>query len=90
VQPTQSQKVTQRPLALRDLPILKPGPDAQQERVRACAVCRTDLHLVEGGLQPRLLPLSPWHQIVGTVQAVRAAVRSWRVSKRGYRAGGVL
>ncbi len=38
-------------------------------RVRACGVCRTDLHIVEGELSPHRAPLVPGHQIVGTVVA---------------------
>ncbi|HXM65814.1 MAG TPA: zinc-dependent alcohol dehydrogenase family protein [Candidatus Acidoferrum sp.] len=37
-------------------------------RVRACGVCRTDLHIVEGDLPPRKQPLIPGHQIVGIVE----------------------
>jgi propanol-preferring alcohol dehydrogenase len=45
-------------------------------RVSACAVCRTDLHIVDGELAPHLLPLVPGHEIVGTVVAAGAqAVR---------------
>jgi propanol-preferring alcohol dehydrogenase len=36
-------------------------------KVRACGVCRTDLHIVEGELPPRLQPLIPGHQIVGEI-----------------------
>ena len=41
-------------------------------RVAACAVCRTDLHIVDGELAPHLLPLVPGHEIVGTVAAAGA------------------
>jgi propanol-preferring alcohol dehydrogenase len=49
--------------------IAKPQPAAGQMllRVRACGVCRTDLHIVEGDLPPRKQPLIPGHQIVGDV-----------------------
>ena len=45
----------------------KPGPGQVLIRVRACAVCRTDLHVVDGELQNPKLPLVPGHEIVGTV-----------------------
>lgn len=60
-------KVANRPLHINDLP----RPDLQTGhvllRVRACGVCRTDLHIVEGELPPRQQPLTPGHQIVGDV-----------------------
>ena len=55
------------PLRLADMP--RPKPDAGQVliRVHACAVCRTDLHIVDGELTDPKLPLIPGHQIVGNV-----------------------
>ncbi len=45
-----------------------PGPDEVLVRVAACGVCRTDLHVVEGELQPRKSPVIPGHQVVGVVE----------------------
>ena len=58
-----------RPLRAAQVP--DPEPDAGQLllRVRACGVCRTDLHVVDGELTKPKLPLVPGHQIVGTVIA---------------------
>ena len=55
------------PLRLTDVPA--PEPEAEQVliRVRACSVCRTDLHVVDGELRDPKLPLIPGHQIVGEV-----------------------
>jgi propanol-preferring alcohol dehydrogenase len=55
------------PLRLAELP--DPEPEAGQVllRVRACGVCRTDLHIVDGELAEPKLPLVPGHQIVGEV-----------------------
>jgi alcohol dehydrogenase, propanol-preferring len=55
------------PLRLREIP--PPEPDAGQIllRVRACGVCRTDLHIVDGELTKPKLPLVPGHQIVAEV-----------------------
>jgi len=55
------------PLVLRELP--DPTPDAGQVliRVRACGVCRTDLHVVDGDLTEAKLPIVPGHEIVGEV-----------------------
>ncbi len=48
----------------------EPGPGQVLLAVRACGVCHTDLHLCEGELPPRPLPVVPGHQIVGTVAAL--------------------
>ncbi|HXF67381.1 MAG TPA: zinc-dependent alcohol dehydrogenase family protein [Burkholderiales bacterium] len=55
------------PLRLVDLPTPRPGPDQILIRVRACGVCRTDLHVVDGELTDGKLPIIPGHEIVGTV-----------------------
>ncbi len=54
-------------LRAAEVPIPKPGPEQVLIRVHACAVCRTDLHVVDGELKYPKLPLIPGHQIVGTV-----------------------
>ena len=56
------------PLRPADVPVPDPGPESVLIRVRACAVCRTDLHIVDGELTDPKLPLVPGHQIVGIVQ----------------------
>jgi propanol-preferring alcohol dehydrogenase len=57
------------PLVPGDLPVPEPAPGELLVRVRACATCRTDLHVIEGELAPRKLPIVPGHQAVGTVEA---------------------
>jgi alcohol dehydrogenase, propanol-preferring len=57
------------PLRLASLDVPTPGPGQVLIRVRACAVCRTDLHVVDGELTEPVLPLVPGHEIVGIVQA---------------------
>jgi alcohol dehydrogenase, propanol-preferring len=59
--------VAANPLALRDVRVPEPGPGEVRLRVRACGLCRTDLHVIEGDLPPRRLPLIPGHQVVGVV-----------------------
>ena len=54
-------------LELRALPDPEPGPGEALIDVLACAVCRTDLHIVDGELDRPKLPLVPGHQVVGTV-----------------------
>ena len=55
------------PLHEAELPDPRPGPGQLVLAVRACGVCRTDLHVVDGELPDPKLPLVPGHQIVGTV-----------------------
>jgi len=50
--------------------------------VRACGVCHTDLHIVEGELSPPAYPVVPGHQVVGTVEAVGEGVQDWTPGER--------
>jgi propanol-preferring alcohol dehydrogenase len=76
--------IATNPLQLRELP--RPEPEANQVliRVHACAVCRTDLHVIEGELAPRKYPVIPGHQAVGVVEAIGSGAS--RI-KPGTRAG---
>ena len=60
----------ERPLALVELPVPRPGPGQLLLKVRACGVCRTDLHILEGELPPHRSPVVPGHQIVAEVAAL--------------------
>ncbi len=70
------------PLMPVDLP--NPTPVAGEVRVRVacCAICRTDLHVIEGDLPSRRLPLIPGHQIVGVVDAVGGGCERVSVGQR--------
>jgi propanol-preferring alcohol dehydrogenase len=57
------------PLQLRELPDPEPTAGEVLLEVAACAVCRTDLHILDGELDRPKLPLVPGHQIVGRVRA---------------------
>ncbi|MGA2037969.1 MAG: zinc-dependent alcohol dehydrogenase family protein [Bryobacteraceae bacterium] len=57
------------PLELEDVAMPQPGAGEVSLRVRACGVCRTDLHIVEGELAPKRPSIVPGHQIVGDVMA---------------------
>ncbi|MGA3402751.1 MAG: zinc-dependent alcohol dehydrogenase family protein [Acetobacteraceae bacterium] len=59
-----------QPLRLTAVAIPTPAPGQVLIRVHACAVCRTDLHVVDGELTEPKLPLIPGHEIVGTVAAL--------------------
>lgn len=64
----------QGPLTEDEIPVPDPGTDDVLIRLLACAVCHTDLHIAEGDLTPRRLPLTPGHQAVGIVERRGAAV----------------
>jgi propanol-preferring alcohol dehydrogenase len=57
--------IASRPLEIRDIPVPTPAPGQILLRIRACGVCRTDLHVVEGELKPLRDHVIPGHQIVG-------------------------
>src|SRR5580658_8396523 len=59
--------IAQRPLHIEDVPKPTLEPGHVLLKVRACGVCRTDLHIVEGELPQRLKHVIPGHQIVGDV-----------------------
>jgi propanol-preferring alcohol dehydrogenase len=59
--------VQTKPLQIADIERPKPGAGQVLLRVRACGVCRTDLHIVEGELASFRTPLVPGHQIVGEI-----------------------
>ena len=61
-------KVETNPLEFGEVPAPLPGEGEILVRVHACAVCRTDLHVIEGELPPRKSPVIPGHQVVGTVE----------------------
>jgi propanol-preferring alcohol dehydrogenase len=70
------------PLVERDLAVPDPGPGQVLLRVRACAVCRTDLHVIDGDLKDPNLPLVPGHEIVGVVERTGAGVEGFREGDR--------
>ncbi len=74
--------VGERPLELDEAPDRAPGSGEIAIAVQACAVCRTDLQLVEGDLAAHRLPIVPGHQIVGEVTAIGPGVSAWTVGDR--------
>jgi propanol-preferring alcohol dehydrogenase len=70
------------PLELVDLPAPKPAPGQVRLRVRACGVCHTDLHLVEGDIPMFKLPVVPGHQIIGRVEALGEGAGRFTVGDR--------
>src|SRR3989442_15892476 len=72
-----------RPLRPAELPRPEPGPGQILIQVKACGVCRTDLHIADGDLPNPKLPLILGHEIVGAVAAVGAGVARPRGGTRG-------
>jgi alcohol dehydrogenase, propanol-preferring len=64
---TAAQTIANAPLEIQAVPTPKPGPEQVLLRVRACGVCRTDLHIVEGELPQLVQRVIPGHQIVGEI-----------------------
>ena len=74
--------VESRPLELAEIASPTPGEDELLVRVRACAICRTDLHVVEGDLPVHRSPVIPGHQIVGEIMAFGAKARGFVMGQR--------
>lgn len=76
--------IDENPLRLEDVEEPSPGRGEVLIRVRACGVCRTDLHIVEGELKPIKLPVIPGHQVVGVIEEIGEGVEA---VKKGDRVG---
>src|SRR5262245_1641976 len=74
--------IATRPLEIVDAPEPEPGPGEIRVCVTACAVCRTDLHVIEGDLPPHRMPLVPGHQVVGRVEALGDGATRFRAGDR--------
>jgi alcohol dehydrogenase, propanol-preferring len=75
-------KAQRQPLVATELPQPKPGPGQVLLKVKACAVCRTDLHIMDGELAEPKLPLIPGHEIVGVVLANGEGANRFAVGDR--------
>lgn len=71
-----------QPLEAVELPVPRPGPGQVLIRVCACAVCRTDLHVVDGELTEPKVPLIPGHEIVGRIEALGAGIDRFSAGDR--------
>jgi propanol-preferring alcohol dehydrogenase len=78
------QPVETHPLVLSSLPVPSPGIGEILVRVRACGVCHTDLHTVEGEIPLTKTPIIPGHQVVGIVEKLGKGARRF---ERGTRVG---
>jgi propanol-preferring alcohol dehydrogenase len=70
------------PLVRIDRAVPEAGPGEVRVRVRACGVCRTDLHLAEGDLAPRRPRVTPGHEVVGVVDQLGPGSTRWHVGDR--------
>ncbi len=70
------------PLDYCDVPVPQPGPGEVLVRVNYCGVCRTDLHVIEGELPPRISPVIPGHQVVGRVESGGPGARRFPLGAR--------
>lgn len=71
-----------QPLTVEERADPLPGPGEIRVRVEACAVCRTDLHVVDGDLPNPKLPIIPGHEIVGIVDALGSGVTEQTIGAR--------
>jgi propanol-preferring alcohol dehydrogenase len=69
-------------LRMERKPVPVPGDDELLLRVRACGVCRTDLHVAEGDLPVHRTGVTPGHEVVGVVAGLGAAVRGFAAGDR--------
>ena len=74
--------IASSPLQLREVPLPEPGEGEVRVRVWCCAICRTDLHVIEGELPRQLMPVIPGHQVVGVVDRVGPGCHSLAAASR--------
>lgn len=75
-------RIETNPLLFTDVPVPNPAKGEVLIRMHACAVCRTDLHVIEGELAPRKSPVIPGHQGVGVVEKQGAGASRYAVGAR--------
>src|SRR5580700_11173785 len=75
-------RIETNPLQFTDVSVPNPGKGEALIRVRACGVCRTDLHVIEGELPPRKSPVIPGHQVVGIVEKLGEGARRYALGAR--------
>jgi alcohol dehydrogenase, propanol-preferring len=78
----QPRRIDQRPLELVELPDPEPAAGEVRVRVRACGVCRTDLHVAEGDLPAKRAWVVPGHEIIGVVDRLGPGANRFRPGER--------
>jgi propanol-preferring alcohol dehydrogenase len=76
------QSIDESPLRLQDVETPTLGARDVLARVEACAICRTDLHVIEGDLPPETSPITPGHQVVGRVVERGPEARRFQIGDR--------
>ena len=71
-----------QPLRSAELPVPQAGAGQILIRVRACAMCRTDLHITNGELKEPKLPLIPGHEIIGVVEKIGEGASPFKLGDR--------
>jgi propanol-preferring alcohol dehydrogenase len=75
-------QIEEEPPALTEVPDPMPGPGEVRLKVRCCAICRTDLHIIEGDLPAMKRPVIPGHQIVGVVDMLGENCKRLKIGTR--------
>lgn len=75
-------RIETNPLQLMDVEKPRPGAGEVLLRIRACGVCRTDLHVIEGELPQRKSPIIPGHQVVGIVEEQGTGSHRFQIGAR--------
>jgi propanol-preferring alcohol dehydrogenase len=70
------------PLQWVDVPMPEPADQEIRIKISACGICRTDLHVIEGELPTKILPIIPGHQIIGVVDKVGTGCKRFTVGTR--------
>lgn len=78
----ENKPIEESPLILEERPLPLPGPFEVRIKIRACGICRTDLHVIEGELPPVKLPLIPGHQVVGVVDMLGEGCSRFKMGER--------
>jgi alcohol dehydrogenase, propanol-preferring len=74
--------IKNKPLLFEDVSLPTMGAGEVLLKVNACAICRTDLHVVEGELPVRKTPIIPGHQVVGSIENMRGDVAGFQIGDR--------
>ena len=78
----QRRPLGESPLVLRELDEPQPAAEEVRVKVSVCAVCRTDIHIVEGDLAPHRSPVIPGHQVVGRIDQIGVNVTQLQIGQR--------
>lgn len=79
---TEQKPLEEEPLVLRSVQLPTAGAGEIRVKVKACGVCRTDIHIIEGDLPLHRMPIIPGHQIVGEIEQIGAGVTRFAMGER--------